>query len=140
MQESVLIIFQNFHFIIQFSLFFTSKITLTKRGNQGYVRVRHYWFYIFWIPRPRKPCNRQKTSFYSSQFSIYWWPIIYARWPWPNTVTKVTWWSDIIDFTLYRFLDPKNDVIDNKNTFPSLTVRKILMADHLRQIYLDQTR
>ena len=30
-------------------------VTLTNYGFQGHVRVRHYWFYLIWIPWPWKP-------------------------------------------------------------------------------------
>ena len=83
-------------------------------------------FIFFEFLDPENHVIDKKTPFYSSQFPIYWWPIIYARWPWPNTVTKVTWWSDNIDNIFLGFLDPKNPTLDTEITSLSFLVPEIL--------------
>ena len=37
-------------------------------------------------------------------------------WPWHTIVSKVTWWSGIIDFILFEFLDPENYIRDTEIT------------------------
>ena len=51
--------------------------------------------------------------------------------PWPTMVSKVTWWSYIIDFILFEFLDPENHILDILITSVSLIHPEIMLINHL---------
>ena len=59
----------------------------------------------------------------------------FAMWPWPTMVSKVTWWSDIIDFILFEFFDPENHILDTEITSLSFIdpeiIEHICVGSHL---------
>ena len=59
----------------------------------------------------------------------------FAMWPWPTMVSKVTWWSDIIDFILFVFFDPENHILDTEITSLSFIdpeiIKHICVGSHL---------
>ena len=57
-------------------------------------------------------------------------------WPWPTMVSKVTWWSDIIDFILFGFLDPENHILDTLITSVALIHPEIMLINHLGHVTL----
>ena len=57
-------------------------------------------------------------------------------WPWPNKRSKVTWWPDINNCTLFGFLDPENHILDTLITSVALIHPEIMLIDHLGHVTL----
>ena len=57
-------------------------------------------------------------------------------WPWPVTRSKVRWWPDINNCTLFGFLDPENHILDTLITSVALIHPEKMLIDHLGHVTL----
>ena len=57
-------------------------------------------------------------------------------WPWPYKRSKVTWWPDIDNGTLFGFPDPENHILDILLTSVALIHPEIMLINHLGHVTL----